>query len=156
MSLPGFLDCRLCRRIELKEARLRSSIEIDAQGVVVLPRDVQPPGLAHDGADAESPALQLRGVVRIEIPGVGGCSGVRVERNAFIVALARRRHAVPPILADDGDPIAREVDGRGFARRGRRRTPLRSRADHESRSENKERCNDRAARHHGHHYSSVR
>ena len=81
----------------------------------------KPPGLAHEAADAERFALQAGRVVGCEIPLVRDAPPFGVQRQALEIALARRRHAMPPILVDDGDPIAREVDGRRAARRLRRR-----------------------------------
>ena len=43
-----------------------------------------------------------------------------VQRQALEIAFARRRHAMPPVLVDDGDPVARQIDGRRAARRLRR------------------------------------
>ena len=90
------------------------------QRVVVGPGDVQAARLAHEAADAERFALQAGRVVGREIPFVGDAPPFGVQRQALEIAFARRRHAMPPILADDGDPVARQIDGRRAARRLRR------------------------------------
>ncbi len=119
--MPGRLAARRLRVAELEQPRLSAGVEIDLQRVVVGPRDVQAPGLAHQTADAERFALQAGRIVGGEVPLARDAPAFGVQRQALEVALARRRHAVPPILADDGNPVTREVDGRGAARRLRRR-----------------------------------
>ena len=120
-ALPRRLTARPLRGTELEEARLRACIEIHLQCVVVGPRDVQAPGLAREAADAERFALQPGRVIRCQVPLVRDAPSLGVQRQALEIALARRRHAMPPVLGDDRHPVAREVDGRRTARRLRRR-----------------------------------
>ena len=96
----------------MQQARLRARVEIHLQRVVVLPGDVQPPGLTHDAADAECLALQARGIVLCEIPGVGRTRAGLIQRHAFVVALLRSLDAMAPVFADDRNPVAGEIDRR--------------------------------------------
>src|SRR6185503_7076106 len=85
--------------------------------------------LAHEAADAVCLALQAGRVVGREVPFVGDAPPFGVQRQALEIALARGRHAMPPVLGDDGHPVAGNVDGRRAARRLRRGAGARLRAD---------------------------
>jgi hypothetical protein len=85
--------------------------------------------LAHEAADTIGLALHAGRVIGREVPFVGDATPFGVQRHALEIALARGRHAVPPVLGHDGDPVARKVDGRRAARRLLRRAGARLRAD---------------------------
>ena len=110
---------RCARRAKGEQARLCAGVGLDLQRVVVLPGDVDSAGHAHDAAHAVRPALLAGCFVSRRIPGAGRLTARRVERHACDIAFRRRRHPIPPVLADDRHPVAREVDG------GRRPSRLR-------------------------------
>ncbi len=127
IALPARL--RVCRRLdlpagrrEMKHARLRAGVGFDLERAVVLPADPQAPRQAHHARRRVGPALQSRRFILGGIPRVDDFARLRFIRNAGGVALERRHHAPAIILGDHGNPIAREVDGRGLlggTRRGR-------------------------------------
>src|SRR6187397_2061073 len=71
-SLPCLFARSLFRPIKGQKARLSTGIKFHLQGVVILPRDVQPAGLAHDSTDSEGFALKAGGIIFRKIPGVRG------------------------------------------------------------------------------------
>ncbi len=87
---------------------------------IVLPRDAQPAGLPHDPADAERLALVAARVVGRKVPALRHLAPFGADRNAGDVALRWRHHAPAPVLGDDGDPGAGEIDRRSLTCRLRR------------------------------------
>jgi hypothetical protein len=96
----------------MQEACLGAGIEVDRQRAVILPRDSQPPGLAHDAADAKSLALEAGLVVFREIPRVRDATPFGIERKALEISLPGGRHPVTPVFGHDGDPGPGQIDGR--------------------------------------------
>ncbi len=121
MPLPCLLGGWLFRFVELEEARLGAGIEIDFQRAVVLPRDVQPPGLPHDAADTEGLTLVPGLVVLCQIPHVRDPSSLRAERNTRVVAFLGSDHPPAPVLGDNGHPVSRRVKRGGRPGRSSRR-----------------------------------
>src|SRR5690349_1889840 len=139
--LPGFVGffrrAWHLRLIEIQKARLGSRIEVHLQRVVVLPGDVQPPGLTHNAANTESLTLDPSLIIFREIPCIGDTPAFCVERKTLIVPFARRCHPVTPVFTDNRDPVSGEFDRRH--RLGRyRRAPLSSSLSLRNRSSREE------------------
>ena len=116
---------RVSRRLplaEVEDRRVCVPASVSTLSVlIVLPRDVQPAGNAHERRRAVRPALLAGSLVLRRIPGVRDLLCVDGDRNAQVVALWRRHHAPAPVLRDDRHPVAGEIDRRGGFRRRRRR-----------------------------------
>ena len=82
------------------------------QRVVVLPGDVEPAGHAHDRGGTIRLALLAGCLVGGRIPGVDDLQRFLRDRDAAVVALGRRHHAVAPVFVDEGHPVAGEIDRR--------------------------------------------
>ena len=104
----------------MQQARLRSGIRFDLERVVVLPGDVQARGYAHQTSRAVSLALIAGGFVLGRIPFLSDLLACWIQGHSREIALGRRDHAEAPVFADDGNPVAGEIDGSdGFGRLGR-------------------------------------
>ena len=73
---------------------------------------MEPSQLAHNAANTECFALQARLTVLRKIPRVRNTPSLSIQGKAFIITLARRRHPVSPIFADDRNPITGEINRR--------------------------------------------
>jgi hypothetical protein len=111
-------------RPESEPASLRARVGFELQRLIVLPGDVNPSRQAHDSSGAVRSALFASGFIAGRIPRVGHLTCRCVQRHAREVAFRRCRHAEAPVLGDERDPVARQIDGRGGSRRcrGLRRT----------------------------------
>ena len=80
--------------------------------IVAAPRDPQTSRDTHQAAGA----VRLARAVCRWIPLIRDTAAFVGEWNARVVALARRRHPPQPLLGDDRDPVAGEIDWSGGAR----------------------------------------
>jgi len=83
----------------IQETGLCAGVEVDLQGVVVRPRDMQTPRLTDDAADPERLALQACRIIFVEIPAIGDAPGFGIDRKTLVIALSGRCHAVTPVFA---------------------------------------------------------
>src|SRR6202021_2989257 len=95
----------------VQETCLRSGIRFDLERVVVLPSDVQARGYAHQTSRAVCLALIAGGFVLGRIPFLGDLLACWIQRHSRDIALGRRDHAEAPVFADDGTPVAGQLDG---------------------------------------------
>src|SRR5262249_20129749 len=94
--------------IEQEAARLLPGVSFDLQRAVVIPRDVETGGHAHQ---ARGPVREARAVLG-RVPCVADARAFRVQRHACEVAFRRRHHPPPPVFVDDRYPVAGEIDRR--------------------------------------------
>src|SRR5688572_7220684 len=96
-------------RAEMQEARLLAGIHVDLERVVVGPGDIQP---ARDAQAAARP-VGAAWIPWCRRGGRAGRGAAAVELSASAAAHARgrriRRHALDPVLRDDGDPVTGQV-----------------------------------------------
>ena len=117
---PCQLEARRGWRVaEREQPGLHAVVGLELQRVVVLPGDVQARRPAHQAGRAVRLALFAGGFVLGRVPRLRDLLARGVDRNAAIVAVRRRDHPPAPVLGDDRDPVAGEVD-RAPARAGRR------------------------------------
>src|SRR5207245_5326924 len=86
---------------------------------IVLLRDVKAPSNTHQAGSAVASTLYSRRFVLSRIPGISYFPGRCIQWNTGVVAFGRSEHAHTPILCNEGNPIAGEIDRR--ARFGGRR-----------------------------------
>ena len=96
---------------------MHSGVGFNLQRRVIRPRDVQPPGHAHDVWGAVGFALLSGGFVLCRIPRLGDLLSIGVQRNVGIVALWRSDHSKAPVFGDDRNPVAGHIDRRRILRR---------------------------------------
>ena len=127
IALPRGFAWRDGRCREMQQARLRACIDVHFENVVVLPGDVQARGHADDVDGSVSLAGVARRFIFGGIPGIGGGASGRIQRDAGIVALGGRHHAIAPVFGHQRNPVAGKIDrSRGFGRcRSLSRAPLR-------------------------------
>src|SRR5262245_16412960 len=96
----------------MEQATLRSRVSIDAKRVVVFPGEVQPSGLTSDVSRPIRLTLSSFRFILRRVPRIGDASSCGVEWNTWIIALRWSDHAPAPIFGNQGDPVARQVNGR--------------------------------------------
>ena len=102
----------------MQHARLFARVGFDFQGLIILSDDMKKMiRNAHDRGSAVALALLGPRGPRSRRP-----FGLSVERNAGIVAFRWGEHSEPPVLSDNGSPIAFDVIKRGIFRASWRRT----------------------------------
>src|SRR6202034_2745600 len=83
---------------------------------VVLPRNMDTAGHAHDSGGAVSSALFSGRFVLRGIPGVADLSGRGIQRHTGKIALDRSHHAPAPVFGYYRDPVTGEIDRRRLFR----------------------------------------
>ncbi len=96
----------------MKNTRLLARVGIHAQGLVVLPGDVKVFRYAQDGRRAIGLALFSGGFILGGIPGVRDFHRGWRHGNTLVIAGRGRHHAIAPILGNDRNPVAGQIDGR--------------------------------------------
>src|SRR3984957_20258582 len=104
----------------MEEAFLRAGVDVDFESFFVRPGDVQARGEMHDAGGAESAARLAVGLVFRGIPVIRDAAALGVDRDEGHVPFGGRDHAPAPLVVDEGDPIAGEVDNGGGLGGGRR------------------------------------
>src|SRR5262245_33480681 len=112
IPLPRFLTVRLLRLIEREEPCLSAGVEVQLQGVVVEPGDMQAARLTHDATHTVRFALIAGGIVFRQVPESCHAPPLFVKRNARDVALPGRDHTPTPVFGHHGHPIPSHVDRR--------------------------------------------
>jgi len=116
VALPGGRPSRGLPVIEVQQTSLFSSVSFHFESAIVLPRDVDASGHAHDGRRAVGAALLAGSFIFGWIPGVGELLGRQVDGDAGIVSLGGSHHPPAPILCDHRDPVAGQINGSGSLR----------------------------------------
>src|SRR5207247_5192361 len=78
-SLPGGLAGGPRRRPEAEQARLHARVGFDFEGVVGLPRDMEPAGGLHDDSSAVTAAWISAGFIACGVPAMGDSAGFRID-----------------------------------------------------------------------------
>src|SRR5205085_1522637 len=117
--------------------------------VLIHPRDVQAAREPHHSTRAIRLALLAIGLVFLRIPHLGGPSTLGIDRQIIDVSFWRCKHAISPVVCDQGYPITGDVV---WSRRPRSRnscalslsTALSAQVQ---RSERQQHCNEKSSAH---------